>query len=314
MHIHGEYEIVSHNKINHLKLFLVDLYYRNSHIHHDFEFCLVLRGEVSVYSNRENYQFKQDDLILFNPLQPHALRATNEHALILSMQVSPKFCSSFFPNITRLHFEHTDLSAALERKQNKKLKEILLELANSYFDKSYGYEFMCISLVNDLFYHLLQSVPHRVISEAEQTKELNRFNRIRRILRYIEENYSNKLLLSEIAKQENLSLTYLSHLFKDSLNITFQEYLNQIRFEKAKRLIEQTDMKLIDICIETGFSDPRYLNKMFKKMLGCTASQYRQMRKAESEVPLSSKLQTQSIQSFYTDEESLAIIKSYKIL
>lgn len=312
--MNNEYEIVSHNRIKYLKLFLVNLHYRNSHIHNDFELCLVLRGDVSVYSNRENYQFQKDDLILFNPFQPHELRAADEHALILSMQVSPKFCSSFFPNIAKLQFEHTDLSEVLEQNKGITITKLLLELAHSYYQKPYSYEFKCFSLMNQLFFNLLQSVSHRFISEEERAKEVARFNRMNRILRHIDENYSSKLLLSSIAQEENLSLTYLSHLFKESLNISFQDYLNQIRFEKAKQLVEQTDMKLIDICMETGFSDTRYLNQMFIKMLGYTPNQYRKSQTALSEAPADEKLQTQSIQSFFTDEESLSIIQAYQAL
>ena len=267
--MNNEYEIISHNRIKYLKLFLVNLYYRNSHIHNDFELCLVIRGDVSVYSDRENYQFHKGDSFLFNPFQPQELRATDEQALILSMQVYPKFCSSFFPNITRLHFEHTDLSEILDQGKGKLLSSILLELAYSYFQKPHCYELKCYSLMNVLF-------------------------------------------LSSIAQKENLSLTHLPHLFKDSLNISFQYYLYQIRFEKAKQLVEQTDMKLIDICMETGFSDTRYLNQMLIKMLDYTPNQYRKSLIIFAEAPADKKLQTQSIQSFLTDKESLTIIEDYQ--
>jgi len=72
------------------------------------------------------------------------------------------------------------------------------------------------------------------LSEDERTARQHKTERLRRILNYIDENYSDKVLLSEIAKRENLSMTYLSHFIKDNLNQTFQEYLNNIRFSHAR--------------------------------------------------------------------------------
>lgn len=307
----SEYEFISHNRIHHLNAFIVELHSRNPHVHRDFELCLVLGGEVYVYSNRENYRFRRDDLFLFNPLQPHELRAVGDRVLILSVQASLAFCSGFFPDINRLQFERTDLSGALDEDRLETLRMTLLDLAAAYFDQSYGHEFLCFSLLNRLFHKLLLAVPHRLISEARQTREMARFHRLRRILQHIDENYADKLLLRAIAEKENLSLSYLSHFFRDNLNIPFQDYLNEIRFEKALQLVARTDKPLIDICMETGFSDTRYLNKMFMKRLGATPAEYRKSRKAEPGAYAAGEPAYGNVQTFLADEESLAFLRSY---
>lgn len=82
---------------------------------------------------------------------------------------------------------------------------------------------------------------------------------MRKIIHYIDEHYSEKLLLSDIALKEDLSLTYLSHFFKDYLGIPFQEYLAKIRCEKARQLLLLTDFPLLDICMSCGFLIPNIL-------------------------------------------------------
>ena len=70
-------------------------------------------------------------------------------------------------------------------------------------------------------------------------------------------------------------MTYLSHLFKDTLGISFQDYLKQKRFEYACNLIATTQRKILDISISSGFSDVRYLTKLFQERFGCTPKEYR---------------------------------------
>ena len=306
-----EYEIVKHPRIKHLNPFLVNLTYRNSHLHNDFELCLLLEGELTVHSKKECHHLTKHSIILFNPIQPHELNASKKNALILSLQVSPKFCEYYFPSLTNVFFEKSNLMEILPYEDLQYLSSLFIQLAYDYFDKKFGYELMNLSLLNRLFYELLQRVPYRLLGEEERSQNIQRLHRVNRIVNFIEENYTEKLLLSTIAERENLSLTYMSHFFKENLNTTFQEYLNQIRFEKAKRLIVQSNMKMIDICLECGFSDTRYLNNIFLKHFGCSPKQFR-----ESKLQLESDTHNpilMSNQQFYSDQESLEILNKHRV-
>lgn len=99
--------------------------------------------------------------------------------------------------------------------------------------------------------------------------------RMERILEYVDQNYTDKLLLTEIAEKEKLSVAYLSHFFKDTMGMTFQQYVNFLRFEKARKMIENTTVSISEISILCGFSDYRYLNKIYKEQLGYLPSEYR---------------------------------------
>ena len=65
----------------------------------------------------------------------------------------------------------------------------------------------------------------QLLSDKEKNASQSKASRMRKITHYIDEHYSEKLLLSDIARKEDLSLTYLSHFFKDYLGLPFQEYL-----------------------------------------------------------------------------------------
>ncbi|MFR2646182.1 MAG: helix-turn-helix transcriptional regulator [Blautia coccoides] len=177
------------------------------------------------------------------------------------------------------------------------MKGLLIELAYNYFGQFANYEYKCMSLLNMILYGLHTYVPKKIYTDSEMTARRHRQERMSRITDYIEKNFRQKLLLKDIADHENLSLTYLSHLFRDELNLSFQEYLNLKRFEYACRLLQNTDKKVLTVSIESGFSDVRYLNQLCQKYYNCPASELRQKRKeparADRQAPLIPRISLQ---------------------
>lgn len=80
-----------------------------------------------------------------------------------------------------------------------------------------------MSLLNLLFFHITTAVPYRIPSEDELNKAYMKTKTMRSILSYIEANYQEKLLLSDVARHEHLSVTYLSHF---SLKISVSIFRN----------------------------------------------------------------------------------------
>ena len=91
---------------------------------------------------------------------------------------------------------------------------------------------------------------------------------------YIIEHHQEHISLDDIAALETITPCHASHFIKNMLGISFQEYLNNVRFDHALQLIHQTDLKILDICLESGLSSSYYLNQMFKKTFNCTTKNY----------------------------------------
>ena len=272
----NEYELIEHSDLADVKLFLVDLAYRNLHMHNDFELCLLLHGELEVNVQCTTYLFSTNDLILFNPKQPHELRTqANSRSLILSLQFSPRFCARYYPKVRNIEFSGINISRQSSTAAADAIRHQLLDLARLYFQDGDHYELQVYAKMNSLLHSLVTKFTWRLLSEGEKAQKATLSDRLNRILDDIEQHYTDKILLSDIATRESLSMTYLSHLFKDQLGLTFQEYVSQRRFDEARSLVERTDMNLTDISLASGFSDSRYLNKVFQRQLGCTPAEYR---------------------------------------
>lgn len=84
-----------------------------------------------------------------------------------------------------------------------------------------------------------------------------------------------ELSLEKAAREAGLSPYYFSRLFKRETGDTFIDYVTKIRIEKAKQLVRDPKRSMKEVCFEVGYRDPAYFTRVFKKMVGCTPSQYR---------------------------------------
>ena len=98
---------------------------------------------------------------------------------------------------------------------------------------------------------------------------------IQKALDMIKERIQDLPTLGELASFSGLSRTYLSYVFKEVTGMRLQDYLTQTRLNKAKDLLTNIDLKIKHIAYETGFSDPNYFCRTFKKKTGSNPTDWR---------------------------------------
>ena len=92
---------------------------------------------------------------------------------------------------------------------------------------------------------------------------------------YIEEHYAQKLTLQEVADKYYVSQWHLSKLINKYTGNTFYELLNNVRIEKAKALLNDPKLKIGDIVDMVGYSDAAHFSRVFKRIVGVSANEYR---------------------------------------
>ncbi|GGD49693.1 response regulator [Paenibacillus nasutitermitis] len=100
-------------------------------------------------------------------------------------------------------------------------------------------------------------------------------------VQFIDSHLGQDISLVQVAEYVKLSSSYLSTLFKKELQVTFIEYLNHARIERAKELLVGTYLKSYEIAEEVGFTEPTYFSKVFKKSSGLSPNEYRRQRMKE---------------------------------
>ena len=93
---------------------------------------------------------------------------------------------------------------------------------------------------------------------------------------YIQENYSKDISLDDVSGLVNISPYYFSKLFKQETGKNFIEYLTEIRLKNARELLQDSRLSIKEICAQSGYSDPNYFSRIFKKYEGVTPSEFRE--------------------------------------
>lgn len=95
-----------------------------------------------------------------------------------------------------------------------------------------------------------------------------------RVMSYVEENISQKVMLADIAKVAHLSLFHFSRVFKQKTGITMHQFVIRARLKKAKELLETKRYSIKLAAKDSGFCSQSHLNKYFRREYGKTAQDY----------------------------------------
>lgn len=98
---------------------------------------------------------------------------------------------------------------------------------------------------------------------------------IEEAIKYIGENFREKLTLETVATKVFVNPKYFSHVFKKEMGIAFTDYIIQLRIQYACRLLETSNYQAYRISLECGFSDPSYFNRVFCAKMNMTPQNYR---------------------------------------
>ena len=103
---------------------------------------------------------------------------------------------------------------------------------------------------------------------------------IKQIVDYVDTHFNNALSLKTLSYQFDLTAAYLGQLFNKATGKSFSVYLNEIRIEQAKRLLENRTLREYEVAREVGYTDASYFYKIFKKQTGKNPSEYREDRES----------------------------------
>lgn len=98
---------------------------------------------------------------------------------------------------------------------------------------------------------------------------------------YIRQNFNGKITLNDIAERFYINPYYFSQLFKKKTGMRYQEYVIQLRMERAKMLLKKTQLSLKDICFEVGYSDMSHFNHLFERTTGMRPGEYRKTHRID---------------------------------
>lgn len=105
---------------------------------------------------------------------------------------------------------------------------------------------------------------------------------IQNICKYIQDNAGSiKLTLESVSEQFFINKSYLSHLFKIETGKNFVDYVTEIKMEKARKMLQDGNLKIYEIAHNLGYENEEYFSRIFKKYAGNSASEYQKIKQGE---------------------------------
>jgi AraC-like DNA-binding protein len=129
----------------------------------------------------------------------------------------------------------------------------------------------CVVKLLAIFAQHLAMISNQVFIQQENAESPV----IKRAKEYICEHQAEKLSLSHVSKAVNMSAFYFCKMFKRVTGINFTDYLSRVRIEKAKNLLLNPNLRVSEIAFEVGFQSLTHFNRVFKKLLGQSPTDYR---------------------------------------
>lgn len=236
-----------------------------NHFHEYYVVGFIEKGQRFLSCKNKEYTIEQGDLLLFNPRDNHTCeqidgktldyRCINIQPEIMSKAVFEITGKEYLPYFTSQVVFHSELVSLLHE-----LHQIIMEEERD-FRKEEIFFFLLEQLIEE---YTEQAVP---AGNAEQSTEA------RAICEFLEKHYMENITLDDLCKLTGLSKYYLLRSFTKQKGISPYSFLETIRIDKAKKMLEQGTLP-IDVAFQTGFSDQSHFSNFFKKFIGLTPKQY----------------------------------------
>ncbi len=248
----------------------------DSHWHDDLEFISVLSGSMDYCVNSEILHLKAGQGIIVNARQLHYGFSAEHtecdfycvllHPMLLctSHEIDRDFVSPIL-NDNSLPYVFLDTQIEWQRK-------ILCEI-----------ECMCESRdtrtapleIQRAFYHIWRLLSENIVRTQRPQKQDRNLSVLKNMLMYIQRHYKDKVTLAEIAASGNVSKSTCLVLFKKYLKDTPTNFLIGYRLKQAMKLLKTSDLNITEIALDVGFNGASFFAETFKKIYGCSPSEYK---------------------------------------
>ncbi|MEW8957397.1 helix-turn-helix domain-containing protein, partial [Clostridium sp.] len=277
------------------------------HWHKSIEILMVIKGSIDVTIESGIYTVSEREVEIINLEEAHRI-SSKEDNLVLMFNIDPNFFQKYYDDINNMFF-YAETSLEDGPQVDEKydiLKKYLSMILCEVVQKGEDYDEYIEETLIDMLFHLINDFHYLIYEKEALRNNEEQLERYHRIVKYIYNNYNNKISLQDIAKKEFLSTHYLSHEIKNTMGLSFKDFVNLTRVEESIKLLLDTDMTISDISEEMGFSHTRYFNKHFKKHYKLTPMQYRKKYKVDDE-----RLEEIKDVTLYDLKEALEYLSSY---
>lgn len=255
----------------------------NCHWHHEYEYGVVLTGELDYFLNGTKLKLKKGDCIFVNANVLHmAEQSAGCSKAVMYIVAFPYMLltSNMESTIYRKYFNpliENGISGFQIFSDSQAGSNILSVLEQLYriFQTEEDYELSCLGLVCQLWNETRKYAAQKNVFLQHEKVNVQDEERAKTILYYIREHFSETLSVEEIVEKCNISRSECFRCFKRFTNKSPVMYLNEYRLAQAAKKLLATSDPITQIALDCGFSTSSYFCKLFREKYKISPLQYR---------------------------------------
>ena len=255
-----------------------EVHKERAHWHDGVELIRVRKGHLHCHVNNSDFLLGPDEMCFINTDQVHRIYgAQKEKSELEKLIVNPQMLAwnqgmyekLVAPVVSDGDFAHIQMDG--RSSYAARIIALLDEIKETAMKQPDGYELEVAADVHLVFRSIYMIHEHLV----QQPSDEYDLGLQRKMVRYIQEHYMDKISLEDIAGSAGISRTKCTSLFKVYTETTPVDYLNSYRLEEAARRLLKEQTPVADIALSCGFSQQSYFGRMFQKEYGMTPLAYR---------------------------------------
>lgn len=239
----------------------------------------VISGDRRTITPTQSYDYHAGDVAMAPPFLYHrTVSESNMPYESYMIKFSPDFIEPFYQQIGKYIIDelYEQKVCHFTEQSQKKIEQIFREMLAEY-EKDTEYKEV---ILQGMLFRLFTTIWEERLNGGAAYFHTPLSEPIINALYTIEKDYSQKLTLEALAREACLSAPYFSRLFSKQLDMSFSDYLSNVRLRHVQDLLVHTDKSIMEIAMETGFCHGDYLATQFKARIGMTPSKFRKTQKS----------------------------------
>lgn len=250
------------------------------HWHSFMEIVAPLSNDMSITLGNETYALTENQFALIPPRSLHSL-TKNSTVPCLVLQFSNMLLPQLHDFIIHRQLlccqPVIDVTDAVPFSDNP--LEILIKIKGLFYS---DISFKEMRLYEELLHFFIvigeHNYPIKNSLSAQKTPQQKAYDRkFDAVTEYIKEHYTEQISLEDLAAFAGFSKYHFSRIFKEYYQMSLPEYITSLRVSRATELLENPDLSIMDVALQSGFSSLPSFNRTFKQINNCTPSQFRKM-------------------------------------
>jgi AraC-like DNA-binding protein len=261
---------------------------RHLHIHDYIEIAYVAEGKGIHLIDGNEFDVSKGDLFIINYDVSHGFRSLadskSQRLIVYNCIFRPKFIDQNLINSRNFSdFAQVFLFSSLFEEgkigndmkllgnNNAEIGELYAKMYQEYSNKTYGYIEILRAYLIELLIKIFR-LNKQEATDYDSDRDKRYFDDV---IRFMKQNYNEDIRLDDLAAITFLSRNYFCTRFKECTGVTVVEHLQNLRIEEACKLLRTTTKNVPDIIEAVGYSDIKFFNKLFKKIVKKSPSDYR---------------------------------------